>query len=231
MLHNNDLVVDMNDSDGGACIADIRTSGPAFVDDLAITTVLKTTLNRKLNTAWEHGRKWRYEYHPKKTEVTIHGKDECPDIPVVMGDNTVDAVLQHKHVGVTICTDIKAEETCIEERASAARRIQLAAQGIGSGRQRLAPDTLSRLYCATSIPKLTYGLNLRPLSNTSVDTLDSAHWAAAKRIQGLPSQTSNAACLAPLGWLSVKAQLDVSAMDCDLQVCDSDKTALSLHGH
>ena len=59
---------------------------------------------------------------------------------------------------------------------------------------------------------MLYGLVIRPLRWPSLDKLEVAHLAAAKRIQGLPPHTSNPACLALLGWLSIEAQLDIQRL-------------------
>ena len=59
---------------------------------------------------------------------------------------------------------------------------------------------------------MTYGLEMLTLNGASIQCLEQAHGSVAKSIQGLPKQTINAACIAPLGWISMEAFLDLTKM-------------------
>ena len=68
------------------------------------------------------------------------------------------------------------------------------------------------LYWTIAVPRLTYGLELIDLPGPAIQTLETVHGRVAKTIQGLPRQTVNCGCLAPLGWLSMESFLDYMQM-------------------
>ena len=135
-----------------------------------------------------------------------------PACTLKLGDENVCTKSSEKHMGV-ILTDSKCEqESFIRDRVSACRRAYYAVQSLGTRRAPVPPHILSKLYWSVGMSKMMYGLEMLSLSERSVQILEQAHGSIAKLIQGLPRQTINATCIAPIGWISVEAFIDLMKM-------------------
>ena len=71
------------------------------------------------------------------------------------------------------------------------------------------PKVLSKLYWTVAIPRMTYGLEVVPVSDTGLAELEHAHRQHAKIVQGLPPNISRPACLATVGWLSMTSYVSL----------------------
>jgi hypothetical protein len=82
-------------------------------------------------------------------------------------------------------------------------------KGIGSRRVPVTPVTASKLYWSVCVPKLTYGFEVMDVKSSSLETVETFHYHAAKTIQGLPAQAVNIGSLAAtLGWQSIDMHID-----------------------
>jgi hypothetical protein len=205
----NDLLKKLRESAIGATIGLIPTSNPTFADDIAIATIHKPLLQLLLNIAHTYSLQWRFEFNASKTEVVIFGTDLCPDLDLKLGDNLISVKDGSVHMGVPLSSDKQYESAYIQDRINSAKRAFYAVQGLGNQHVPVTPVVASKLYWAVCIPRMTHGLEVATLSDNSVEKLEQAHGQMAKSIQGLPLQTSNAACLAPLGWTSMETYLDI----------------------
>ena len=60
-----------------------------------------------------------------------------------------------------------------------------------------------------SIPRMLYGIEVTPVSDSGIQELEQAHRRNAKIIQNLPTSTPTPAPLATLGWLTIAAQIAI----------------------
>jgi hypothetical protein len=192
----------------GATIGLIPTSHPTFADDIAIVSIHKPLLQCLLDIAHDYSTKWRFEFNASKTEVVIFGTDICPDLELKLGCNVISVKDGSGHMGVSLSSHRRYESAYIQDRIDSGHRAFYSVQGLGNQRIPVTPVVASKLYWAICIPRMTYGLEVATLADRSVRKLEQAHGQMAKVIQGLPPQTSNAACLAPLGWKSMEVYMD-----------------------
>lgn len=73
-------------------------------------------------------------------------------------------------------------------------------RGIGSRKIGLNPLTFSKAYWACVISKVAYGLELCNCRRDSVTLMNNFHFDVAKKVQGLPTSTSNIVPLSAISW-------------------------------
>ena len=128
---------------------------------------------------------------------------------IVMNDNVLEVTSAAKHMGVKLCTDKKSEKLAIDERIGGARTALLAARGMGNNFSPVPPNVLSKLYWSICIPKLVYGLDVTHIDFDSFEQLETAHRINAKNIQGVSMTAATPAPLGTIGWLTLKAYVDI----------------------
>ncbi|CAC5411757.1 unnamed protein product [Mytilus coruscus] len=96
----------------------------------------------------------------------------------------------------------------IKERIQIARRTQYALMGSGvHGTNGLNPAISYQIYKTYVIPRLTYGLEVLPLTKSNIEELEIFHRKNLRHLQSLPERTSNAVVLLLLGALPIEAEI------------------------
>ena len=204
IMCNNDLLNSLQTM--GAKIHTLRVSCPAYADDIAAVATHKPALQEMLDYAYDHSRKWRYDYNPQKSTILIFGRDSSPSYQFKLGDHVIPQVDSDTHLGVPLVTSMRALNTRIEERISAARRSFHLTLSLGIHRHPVPPTIVSKLYCSVVIPQMLYGIELNYSENVC-RTLEAAHIKMAKRTQGLSTTAASPSALPSLGWRSIRATL------------------------
>jgi hypothetical protein len=187
----------------------MKTGNPTFADDLAVVCIHKRMLQAQLNTVYGYSSKWRFKFNPGKSLIIIYGKDMCPDMPLYMGQTEIKITKGDLHMGIYIGQDKEMEHSFVAKRIYKAKKAFFAAQSIGTKSVPIQPVTMSRLYWTICVPRMVHGLEILPISDSSLDELEQAHGSMAKIAQGLPAQTANVAVLATLGWRSMATHIDL----------------------
>ena len=208
-MYLNDLLCELKRSEYGVLVNYIDVTCPSFADDCCIIALHKKGLNHLLDIAYRHSAKWRYEFNMEKTVVMVWGNDDCPDIPVTLGDNVLKIVPSHKHLGVDLASKNNVLNEIYNRKIGEAQKIFYTARGLGSHYNPVPTNVLSKLYWSVVIPKMTYGLEVRAISDTRVMEFENVHRKLAKAAQHLPINTPSPAPLATLGWTSLESYLDM----------------------
>ena len=158
-------------------------------------------------TAVAYGFKWRYFYNADKTVYFVWGVDEYPHIDVMFCGKRMVRSPKCRHMGVTLTADKKISEEVWEERIGKGKQAIFAGMGIGGANVTTSPNTMSKLYWAISIPKMIYGAETTPMTDSCIDMLEDAHRHHANMIQNLPVRTPKPAPLAVLGWQSISSYI------------------------
>lgn len=211
-VYNNDLLKELKASPYGVKLCTINCTCPTFVDDLTILAWSKHALNICLSIASRYSRTWRFQFGAAKSFFLNFGKDTDPGTNVMIGNNTINSVERHTHVGVPVCTSKGAEKKAIDERLSATMQVYNTIKAICSPPGMMNPATMSKLYWSLCVPKMTYGMEVWPISIQSNNAMEKVHNHVAKCIQGLPEQTSDPACHATLGWRTIESHVDVVSL-------------------
>ena len=77
-------------------------------------------------------------------------------------------------MGVTLCTDSRLQREKCSEKIGAGKAALSAARGLGSHNVPVTPCALSKLYWSVSVPKMRYGYEVTPVSNTNLSAYAAA---------------------------------------------------------
>jgi hypothetical protein len=206
--HYNDMLIELK-LNMGAQIHNVATGNPTFADDVAAVTLHKPLLQRQLHKIYRYSIKWRFDFNPSKSVILIFGEDTCPDVPLLLGTETIQVKKGDCHMGIYIGQDKGLENEFVRQRINRARKAFFASQNIGSRSTPVSPVVMTKLYWSSCVPIMTHGLEVLPLTDTAVEALEQAHSNMAKLIQGVPKQTANVTCLSTLGWRSIESHIDI----------------------
>ncbi|CAG2228458.1 unnamed protein product [Mytilus edulis] len=124
-----------------------------------------------------------------------------------MGGKVVKTSDCSEHLGIKR-TDGKEHNFNIKERIQTARRTKYALMGSGvHGTNGLNPAISYQIYKTYVIPRLTYGLEVLPLTKSNIEELEIFHRKNLRHLQSLPERTSNAVVLLLLGALPIEAEI------------------------
>ena len=179
-VYVNELLQRLKSNTHGLMIDDIKVTCPSFADDIATGALYKCGLNSHLAIA-----------HVK------------------LGDRILQQVKSYKHMGITLCNDAVIERQSYDESIGEARSSLLAARGTGSSGVPVPASILSKIYWSASMPRLTYGLEVKTVHETALYDLERAHRQIAKIVQNLPQNTVNSSPLATIGWISIESHLAI----------------------
>jgi hypothetical protein len=124
-----------------------------------------------------------------------------------LGDRDIATKNVGSHMGVPLTDAAKYESEYIQDRIDTAQRTFFYVQGLGNKYIPVTPVVSSKLYWTICVPRLTHGLEIASLSESSIKSIEASHGRIAKAIQGLPPHTSNSAYLAPIGWTSMESYI------------------------
>ena len=96
----------------------------------------------------------------------------------------------------------------IEERLKLARRTFYALINTGvHGSNGLNPSVSFKIYQCYVLPRLLFGLEVLPITNSQLNLLSKFHLDSIKRFQSLPTRTLTCAVQLLLGTLPIEAEL------------------------
>ena len=219
IIYVNKLICNLRNSCYGAAVGVYRIGSPAHADDICVLCLYKAALNECFYISVNYSRKWRYDFNFDKTKVLLWGKDNDPNLDIIMNGNVIDVKKSAKHMGVTLCTDKKSEVFAIEERIGSANSVLMAARGMGSKFSPVVPSILSKLYWSMCVPKLVYGFEVTNLDDNNLCLLETAHRINAKNIQNVPLNVATPAPLATMGWLCIKSYIDMQRIMFLIRTC------------
>ena len=128
----------------------------------------------------------------------IWGADRQPNVNLIFGDNILQPQNVVKHMGIKLYNDKSLEKEICAERIGTARSILYCARGLGTNQVPVDSISLSKIYWAIGIPKMTYGLDVCPVTTQSLNDIELAHRHHARIIQEIPNNTPKPAVLATL---------------------------------
>ena len=201
----NPLLCELSRNPYGLCVANLTLASPAHADDVALLTHYKVGLNSMFSTAVAYGFRWRYVYNADKTVYFIWGDDVYPHIKVMFCNKEMVPSAKCKHMGVTLTSDRRTREEVWQERIGKGKQTVFSGLGIGGKYVRTSPNTMSKLYWAISVPRMIYGVETTPVTDSCMELLEDAHRHHANLIQNLPVRTPKPASLALLGWQSLSS--------------------------
>lgn len=209
VIYMNDLIIELRFSGKGVIICNINVSSPCHADDVFLLALFKMNMNYLLRIVYKYSIRWRYMFNIDKTKYLRWGNDNDPNVDICFGGDVILPSDLCKHMGIHLCTKPNGLYDMIDMRAGKVKTVLGAARGIGDRSVPVPPLTLSKIYWAVGVPKLTYGLDVTHVNDTLMTKLEDIHRQNAKLVQSLPANTHNPAPLATLGWISMSAHIAV----------------------
>ena len=174
-IYVNDLIRDLCNCAYSFSIGKINITAPTFADDLSMLAYHTMGMNQLLGRANQYSVKWQFSFGLPKCTMMLWGHEREPYTRPKLGNQTLTMVSSTKHMGINISHDIKKNHEDINSRVAAAQSVILSARGIGSHVSPVPPLILSKIYWAISIPKMTYGLEVKPVTDMQIDVMEKAH--------------------------------------------------------
>ena len=194
----------------GCNLYDLRTVSPTYADDIAIVAPYKVTLQHLLNIVHSYSSKWRILFNPQKcVHMSFNAKGVVDaDCSLYIGDSEIGTCNYTKHLGVGVGEEQMVVQEMIKKGKSAFSGIICLGKEMGG----INPVIASKLYWSIVVPSMMYGAHVVSLSQESLETIEKEHRTFGKRIQALPSTTSNPAAYRLLGWKSIQAYYDLMVL-------------------
>ena len=146
----------------GPMLFDMRVPCVAYADDIAVLDCNKDGLNQLLEIAYHYSKTWNFKFNSDTSALLIFGKDNQEYLMTKLGQMRIKERDKYKHVGRWVTTNGTIQGELEDKLAKGKRRI-LAARAMGGGQVRIAPTTASKVYWESSIPIITYGLQVTRL--------------------------------------------------------------------
>ena len=209
----NDLVEELDKSNLGVFICDIKASNPTLVDDLTLVSRSPLHLQLMINIGADNAKQWKFSFSTNKCSVmtiSLNPRYTNHNYIWTLNNQILKQVKTSTHVGIPITNDMKCHEkvqnACRKGGAALHRLLGLSA-AIQS--PRLNPLTLTKLYKSIVIPSALYGCETwSRLTLHDLNELEKFQHFCVKKIQCLPWQTRSYMCESLLGLPKLSLEID-----------------------
>ena len=209
----NDLVEELDKSDLGVSICDIKAGNPTLVDDLTLVSRSPLHLQLMVNIGANYAVGWKFNFSADKCcvmIVSLNNRSSDASYIWTINSQTLKQNKSSTHVGIPITNDIKChgkvQNACRKGRAALHRLI-----GLNTTAQspKLNPLTLTKLYKSVVIPSAIYGCETwSRLTVSDVNELEKFQHYCVKKMQCLPSQSRSYMCESLLGLPKLSYEID-----------------------
>ena len=209
----NDLVEELDKSNLGVSVCDIKAGNPTLVDDLTLITRSPLLLQRMINICADYAMNWKFQFSADKCSVMTASLN--PRLSTVNYIWTVnnEALKQSRsstHVGIPITSNMKCHEkvqnACRKGRAALHRLIGLDAT---AQFPKLNPITLTKLYKSVVIPSALYGCETwYQMTASDFNELEKFQHYCVKKIQCLPMKTRSYMSESLIGLSNISFEID-----------------------
>lgn len=148
-----------------------------------------------------------YMNNPSKCSYMVWGIDKSPDFDVELGHYNLSRVTTCKHMGVHLIENKHVDENTISTRIGAGRKPLLSFRGVGTHLVPAVPTVMNTIYNSMSLSRMLYGIEIIPLNQSKINTLEQAHLKHVKLIQSVPMNVATAAPLATIGQMSMRSTI------------------------
>ena len=211
LVYNNDLLVELENSNKGCKIGDIDCSCLSYVDDGAAAANSPRNLQILVNIAYRHACRYHYELHADKSCVVVYGKNQrtsSQPVRIYIGDKMIPQKQSTVHLGVRQDSNrslsARVREACDKGRSAFYSMSDLGVRPCG-----LNPKTSVDLYKKVVIPTVLYGCEVwNNLKHKNIDELNKFQRMIAKKIQGFHPYVRTDMCESMLGLIRLQAEID-----------------------
>jgi hypothetical protein len=196
----------------GFQIGSINTAAPTCADDVALVASSPSSLQALINIAEHDASCERYEFSVAKTKIMV--MNAC--VPQTVWDDlnlwhlnerNLSASEQETHLGVERIPNGRAVKA-VEHNIQRARRAAYALMGAGMhGVNGLHIRLNLKLWNCYVLPRLLYGLEVLPMTQSGLDQVDAYQRQTMRRLLHVPQGTSTSGLYLVLGQLPIRELL------------------------
>lgn len=209
----NDLVEELDKSNLGVSICDIKAGNPTLVDDLTLVTRSPLLLQRMINMCVDYALNWKFKFSADKCSVMIASLNprlSTANYIWTVNNETLKQSKSSTHVGIPIASNMKCHEkvqnACRKGRAALHRLIGL---DVTAQFPKLNPLTLAKLYKSVVIPSALYGCETwSQMTASDFNELEKFQHYCVKKMQCLPIQTRSYMCESLIGIPKISLEID-----------------------
>ena len=112
----NDLLVELKLCNVGSSINKVRTTSPAYADDVTLAALSKNDLEVLITKCYNYSIKWRFEYNVSKCAVVIFGKDKCKSMKIKLGNTEIKESSNEPHLRIVLAPDDRVTRDYVNSR-------------------------------------------------------------------------------------------------------------------
>ncbi|MEW8546047.1 MAG: reverse transcriptase family protein [Candidatus Thiodiazotropha sp.] len=211
LVHNNDLLNDIEKSGKGSKVGSTDCSCPTYVDDIALVANSPANLQTLASTAYRHSCTRRYQVNVDKSCVVIFGtnyRTTHQQISIKLGNAVIPQKRSVTHLGVrqesNRSSTVRTREACTKGRSVFYSMADIGVRPCG-----LHPDISIDLYKKVVIPTVLYGCeiwnNLKQCDRTELNKFQRM---IVKKSQGFHPYVRSDMCEAMVGLFRIQAEVD-----------------------
>ena len=183
---------------------------PTCADDLALISDCENELQVMTNVVKRHAKKDHVTIHPDKSNVVLlnqHKSVSKKSFSLELDGKSMPLSQNTTHLGI-LRSETNENVINIEDRLKLARRTLYALINTGvHGSNGLNPNVSFKMYQCYVLPRLLFGLEALPITNSQLAMLSKFHVETLKRCQSLPLRTATCAVYLLIGALPIEAEL------------------------
>ena len=214
MIYNNDVPEILMATGEGVTVSDTKFSTIIVADDITLTSVKVSGLQKLIDAVENYSLKWRFEFNPVKTTVITFGEStQVNNVNKKLRQWTLKSVAINEkaswdHVGINLSGNFSSVDRT-KKSAKKGKSVIGSLSKVGFYAAGLNPICGSNIWKSFALPAMLYGSELwNNLTTTETEILNRSSTFAAKRLQGMCMTTHSEAALGCLGLWSTMAYVD-----------------------
>ncbi len=123
LVYINDLLKELEESELGACICDLKTGNPTLADDITLIAMSPLSLQMMLNIVSQYALNWKFQVSKTKSfamNIDRHRRKPVCDFQWTLDSDPIPIVDSTVHVGIQLASNIntacRIEEACRKGR-------------------------------------------------------------------------------------------------------------------
>ena len=183
LVHIDDLLYELANSNCGAEVCSVKCGNPALCDDLTVMATLPRLLQIMLDISFKYSLKWNFGFQSVKSCVVLFSKQNVKSNTVFMlGDQPLKNEDHATHLGIRYDANLKSK-TCTKECCQKGLNTFYAMLGYGVHPSGLNPMTCVSLYKKIVIPSILYGSEVwNNISKAETDQINRTQRRIVKKI-------------------------------------------------
>ena len=222
-----DLISELSHTTGGIRINKDSFNVSCYADDLLLTSLTVTGLQKLIDTANAYVNKHGISFNANKSFCAILGKDHFLVPPKwKINDQIIRTENEINHLGVTISSNSRQH---LQKRISQCRKAFYSLQAAGMCENGVTPQLKSYLWKSALQPILLYGNDCLPLHKSDIKEAESLQAKLIKAFIGLSKYLRTSPLLHALGVNRMRVLTDIHSVKLFRSIMFNDSQSKNLY--